>query len=169
MSERIETSTEPREAASEARVRALVRADLTRGARVGHVLLLVVTVLVAAAVGSLWATEPSLPTRTSVMFLIIIAGAVSWAGYAAWTLTHRRPRLAGHEVVATRVAMMTTAVVTVAMVVATANAPSAAMLLGIIGTIQFLVAAVAFRRARRRFAWLLERRATLDEMRRLGA
>jgi hypothetical protein len=71
----------------------------------GHVLLLVMSLMVAAAIGSLWATEPSLPPRTHAAFALIVTAAMAWAIFSAWVLARRRVLLGTDRVLAARMGL----------------------------------------------------------------
>jgi hypothetical protein len=68
----------------------------------GHALLLVMSLMMAAAIGSLWATEPSLPPRTHVAFGFIVRAALAWGIFSAWVLTRRRVLFGADRVLAAR-------------------------------------------------------------------
>src|SRR5919112_5284452 len=55
-------------------------------------------------------TEQSLPARTQIAFAVMILIGLSWGGFALWVLTRRHVLLAGHRVIATRMASGFTAV-----------------------------------------------------------
>ena len=87
---------------SVADVQRFAAAQVSLPSRVGHVLLLVISMVMAAAVGSLWATEPSLPLRTHIAFALIVGGALAWAGFSAWVLARRRVLFGADRVLAAR-------------------------------------------------------------------
>jgi hypothetical protein len=86
-------------------MRRLLAAELSLPARLAHVGLLLAALGVGTAVASLWATEPALPARTQIAFAAIVAVGLAWASYATWVLRRRRVLLAGHRVVAARMAV----------------------------------------------------------------
>jgi hypothetical protein len=90
---------------SVADVQRLVAAQLSVPSRVGHVILLVASLVVATAVASLWATEPSLPVRTHVAFAFIVSAAAAWAVFAAWVLARRRVLFGADRVLAAKMGM----------------------------------------------------------------
>jgi hypothetical protein len=100
---------------SVADIQRLAAAQLSLPSRIGHVLLLVVSVMMAAAIGSLWATEPSLPPRTHVAFAIIVSVAVAWAIFALWVLARRRVLFGADRVLAARMGLTFSAVGAVGM------------------------------------------------------
>src|SRR5678815_4371066 len=87
-------------ARSVADIQQLAAAQLSLPSRVGHTALLMVSVTMAVAVGSLWATEPSLPMRTQMAFAVIVAMSLGWTVFAMWVLTRRRVLLGTDRVVA---------------------------------------------------------------------
>jgi hypothetical protein len=153
----------PRVTAEE--IRRLAAAELSLPARLGYVALLLAALAVSVAVGSLWLTERALPLRTHVSFALIVGVGLAWVAYAGWVLTRRRVLLAGHRIVAARMAIAFCALF-VGGALAVGNwgpgtrAPYAAAMQGLV----LLAIAVALHvRARRRFARLLERRRALEE------
>jgi hypothetical protein len=134
----------------------LVNGELSLGSRVGYTALLLVALGMAGAVGSLWLTEPSLPARTQVAFGAIVVIGVSWVAYAAWVLTRRRVLLAGHRVIATRMAVAFSALF-VAGALAVRMVAAAAF-----GALMLAVAIAMLLHARSRFAQLMERRRALE-------
>jgi hypothetical protein len=82
------SSDEPRISVPD--VQRLAAAQLSLPSRLGYVLLLLVSLLMAVAIGSLWATEPSLPPRTQAAFALIVSIALAWVIFAAWALARRR-------------------------------------------------------------------------------
>lgn len=77
--------------------------------RLGHSLLLVVSLTVAAGVASLWATEPALPARVHAGFAAIVGIALAWAAFAAWVLARRRVLFGADRVLAAGMATVFTA------------------------------------------------------------
>ena len=130
--------------------------ELSLRARVAYTALLLVALGVAGAVGSLWLTEPSLPVRTQIAFGAIVAIGLSWVAYAAWVLTRRRVLLAGHRVVASRMAVTFSALF-VAGALVVGMVPAA-----LFGSVMLAIAIAMLIHARRRFARLIERRRTLE-------
>ena len=81
-------------------VRRLVMAELSLPARIGHVALLLAGLASAGVSGSLVMGEQGLPSRTIAALIAITAVGLSWAVFAAWTLTHRRALLAKQRLIA---------------------------------------------------------------------
>lgn len=145
------------------RLRALADAELSVPARFAHVALLLVSSAFAVSLGALWATEPSLPTRTHAAFGVLLAIAGSWSVYSAWVLTQRRVLLAQHRVVAGRMAVTFTATFALgAAFIGVSTGRPAALAAAGLGVVMFAVALVLLSRARRRFAVLAARRTALE-------
>jgi hypothetical protein len=141
----------------------LLDAELSRPSRFRHVALLLASITMAIIVASLWLTEPALPTRTQVAFGLMIVIGLSWAGFALWVLTARRPLLGRDSIVAGRMAaLFTTMFIAGALTigyVSGGTAPFAAAAMGL----GLLAAAVALLvRAHRRVAGLTTRREALE-------
>jgi hypothetical protein len=86
-------------------VQQLVAGHLSARARWGYVLLLLVSLAVAVAIGSLWATEPTLPVRTQLAFAVIEGIAFGWVVFALWVLHYRRPLFGVDRVIAARMGL----------------------------------------------------------------
>jgi len=150
------------------RLRALADAELSVPARLAHVALLLVSSAFTVALGSLWATEPSLPTRTHAAFGVLLVIGVSWSIYAIWVLTQRRVLLARQRVIAGRMAVTFSATFTLgAALVGVSTGRSAGFAAAVLGVVMFIVVFALLARARRRFDALAARRAMLE--RELGA
>jgi hypothetical protein len=141
-------------------------AELSFRARLAYVGLLLLASAMAVAVGSLLLTEPALPARTTIGFLAIVAIALCWVAYATWVLRRRRVLLAGHRIVAARMAVVFCSLFVAGALALgwwgpPARAPFAAAALGgaMLGC-----ALVLLVRARRRFALLLARRRELERL-----
>jgi hypothetical protein len=149
---------------SVADVQQLAAAQLSVGSRVGYTVLLVVSITMAAGVGSLWATEPSLPTRTHVAFACIVGMALTWSVFATWVLARRRVLLGTDRVLAAKIglafsAMATTGIVSVGY---WGGVGRPAYVGGLVNSALCVVAAVLFVRARRRLETLSRRRRELE-------
>jgi hypothetical protein len=139
--------------------------ELSRRARIGHTLLLLVNLTIAIGVMSLLATEPALPLRAQVAFVLMLGIALSWSAFAWWTLTRRQVLLAGHEIVAGRMAVTFTSVLVAGSLVLAAVGPSvpAAIMSAGLGCVPLAAAWLLLRRARRQFDALLQRREALEQ------
>lgn len=143
-------------------VRQLADAELSGTGRFAHVALLLVSLLMTVAVGSLWVTEPALPLRTHVAFAGLIAIGAAWAAYAAWVLTRKRPLLARHRVAAGVMAVTFTGTFAAgSTVLAMASGRTAAAAAAVAGTAMCGAALALLLRARRERARLILRRDEL--------
>lgn len=157
------TQSAPPQAASLEHIRRLAGEELSLRTRVGHVALLLAAAIMTAVVVALWVTEPSLPVRTQAAFGVLAAIGASWAAFAAWVLSRRRPLFARDRVIAGRMAVMFTTVFVVAAVGAlfvTRGTAALAMLGSAIGMLALALATL--RGAQRRFAALAARRQALE-------
>ena len=160
-------STTPRGAnpvLSAADIQRMVAAEIGLPPRLGYTLLLLASLAGAGAIGSLLVTEPALPARTRIAFALIIAIGLSWAVFATWVLARRRVMLAQHRLVAARMAVGFTALLTLGGPIAGAAAgrrDTAYAMVGV-GLVMLVVAVTQLVRARRRVAMLSRRRAELE-------
>lgn len=90
----------------------LLDQQLSFPARVGHVALLLAALAMTVVCAALIASEEGLPLRTVVALSALCAIGLSWAGYAVWTLRHRQPLLAGHQVIAAKIGITASLVFT---------------------------------------------------------
>jgi len=81
-----------------------VRRELSLGVRLRYTALAVAGLSMTGLVTSLLATEPFLPLRTRVAFVLIALGGLAWTSFAVWVLTERRVLLANHHVAAATLA-----------------------------------------------------------------
>jgi hypothetical protein len=88
-----------------AELQQIAAAHVALPSRMVHVCLLAASLTMAVAIGSLWATEASLPPRTQVAFALIVAIAVAWAIFAAWVLARRRVLYGADRVIAARMGL----------------------------------------------------------------
>jgi len=141
----------------------LVDAELSLPSRLGHVSLLLAAAMMTTVVGALWTTEPALPLRTQIAFAAMTVAGLAWVGYSVWVLTHRRPLLAGHGVVAGRMAVAFTALFVVgALAVGLGQSGTGPYLAAAVGAAMLATAVTLLLRARRTLAQLLERRQALE-------
>jgi pimeloyl-ACP methyl ester carboxylesterase len=140
----------------------MLNTELSMRSRVGYTALLLVGLGGAGLVGSLLLTEPSLVARTQVAFAVLLGINVSWAAYAAWVLTTRRVLLAGHRIIAGRMAVVFSALFVAGMTAVRLYAAT------IFGALLLIVAIAMLVRARRQFARLMERRRTLERSLAMG-
>jgi hypothetical protein len=143
-------------------VRQLVETELSLRSRLRYVALLLGALTMTAVIGSLWLTEPVLPMRTRVAFGVMTGIGLSWAAFGVWVLTHRRPLLAPHGIVAGRMAVtFTAAFVLGSLLVGWQTGTRAPHAAAAFGGLMLVVAVVVLRRAHREFARLTERRRML--------
>lgn len=150
-------------AASAASLHRLVDAELSMPSRLGYVALLLAALTMTAVVGTLWATEPSLPPRAHVGFGLMVAIGSSWIVFAIWVLTHRRILFARHQIVAGRMAVTFTAVFLAGtLVMGYTTGRSEAYKAAAVGVLMLGMAVVVLVRAHRSFARLASRRDALE-------
>lgn len=134
----------------------LIAGELSLRSRIAYTALLLVSLGVAGAIGSLALTEPSLPQRTQIAFAMIVAIALSWVAYSIWVLTRRQVLFAGHRIIAGRMAVAFSA-----LFVAGFAALGKYAAVGF-GVVMLAVAVGVLVSARRRFRALMERRRALE-------
>jgi hypothetical protein len=144
-----------------AELQRLSRTELSRGRRLGHVVLVLVASALTIVVVSLWLTEPVLPLRTQIAFAVLTAMGAGWTAFGIWVLRAKRVMLVRHRQVAGRLAVLFTSVFAVGcllLVSATdAARPALAMSLVLV-----MIAAVIWRRAAISQATLLAKRRELE-------
>jgi hypothetical protein len=148
----------------------LTRTELTRAARLGHVLLALAASAMTIVVVSLWLTEPALPLRTQIAFALLTVIGLGWIAYALWVLGTRRVMLARHRMVAGRLAVTFSGVFTAGCVALLASGQSSAARPALLMSLACLaVAIVIWRRAASQHARLIGRRAELEQQLNRGA
>ncbi len=142
----------------------LINGELSLRSRLGHTALLLVALAMTVVIASLWLTEPSLPVRTQIAFGVMVGIGLSWVAYAAWVLTRRRVLLAGHRVIAARMAVTFTTVFVLGSVALGIWSPVGrpAFAAAGLGALMLMVAVAMLLSARRRFAELMQRRRVLE-------
>ncbi len=153
----------PRPAAQE--VRESLAGELSTRSRLLYTLLLLVDLAMAAAVGSLWLTEPSLPARTHIAFGLLLVFALTWCGFLLWTLTRRKVLLARHRVLAGRLAVLFCALFTFGALALGLTQPdrrATGLSAAGMGGFLLLVAVVLLIAAQRRYRELTARRRHLE-------
>lgn len=142
----------------------LVDTELSLPSRLGHVALLLAAATMTSVIGALWITEPALALRVQTAFAVMIAIGVSWVGFSVWVLTHRRPLLARHRIVAGRMAVaFTTLFVAGALAVGHTDGSAAPYVAATAGVAMLAAAIVLLVRAHRTVARLTERRRVLEQ------
>ena len=149
---------------SAADIQRVVAAELGLPSRLGYTLLLLASLAGVGVTGALLVTEPALPDRARVAFALMIAIGLSWAVFATWVLARRHVMLAGHHVVAARMAVAFTTLFTLggSISAAVAGKPDTAYAIGGLGLTMLIVALTRLVRARRRVVTLSQRRAALE-------
>lgn len=141
----------------------LADAELSTRARIGHVALLLMSLLLTTGVVSLWLTEPALPLRAHVAFAMLSVIGLSWAAFAGHALTQRRVLYARHRVIAGRMAVTFTATYFVAaLAIAWTLDVAAGYVAAGIGGLLLGIAVLLLRRSQRALSRLLERRRELE-------
>ncbi|MEO3774563.1 hypothetical protein [Micromonospora sp. B9E7] len=81
-------------------VLARLDAPLSLRRRVGYLTVALAGLTGSALISLLWATEPRLPTRTTVAFAVLVAIGLCWAVFGGWAVTRRTSLFARDRVVA---------------------------------------------------------------------
>jgi hypothetical protein len=146
-------------------IQRLASAQLSLPSRIGHVVLLAVSLMMAVGVGSLWATEPSLPSRTQVAFGLIVGVSIAWAIFATWVLARRRVLFGADRVLAATMGLMFSAIGAVGMATLAywGGLEKSAYAGSVVHIALGGLAAVLLVRARRHVEALSRRRRELDE------
>ncbi len=146
-------------------LRRLTAQELSLPSRLRYVALLLVAATLSTVVIALLATEPTLPRRTSMALGVLAIIGVSWTTFATWVLTHRRVLLAGHRVVAGRLAVVFCGVFVVgALAVGLTTSRVSPFAAAAMGAVMLAVALALLSRARRQFAQLSRRREELEQL-----
>ncbi len=141
----------------------LAETELSFRSRIGYVALLLAALGMTAVVAALWMTEPALPLRTQLAFAVMTLIGLSWSAFALRVLTHRRPLLARHGIVAGRMAVTFSAVFLLgALAVGYATGERAGYAAAGLGVAMVGAAAAALAHAHRRFGRLTARRRELE-------
>ncbi|MFG6416506.1 hypothetical protein ACG02S_21660 [Roseateles sp. DC23W] len=147
-------------------VSALLDRQLSTRSRVGHGLLLLAAATMATITGSLWVTEPALPTRTAVAFAVLTGMGLCWVAYAAWVLTSRRVLLGRQRVVAARMGALFSAVALAgALAVGGLSGTPAAWPAALVFAAMLVLAVALAVRSQRDYERLCRRRAELARLR----
>ena len=149
---------------SVADIQRLAAGQLSLPSRLGHALLLVASLTMTAAVGSLWATEPFLPARTHAAFALLTGIGVAWSLFAAWVLARRRLLLGRDRVVAARMGLVFSALCAVGMLAVGywGGVGRSAYVGALVQSVLCGVAAVLLVKARRHVESLSRRRRELE-------
>jgi hypothetical protein len=148
-------------------VQAMVRRELSTTTRIGYLLLLMITLLAAGLIGTLWLTEPgSLPLRTHLAFAARVAINLAWSALFGWVVTRRKVLFAAHNVIAGWMAVAFCSVFLVSGLVMAIVKVNVTVLIAVVlvGGAQLVAAVAILMHARRRRRQLLSRRSELTEM-----
>ena len=149
--------------AAAAALHRLADVELSPASRFGYVVLLLVSLAMTTATGSLWLTEAALPARASIALLVLTAIGTSWTGFAIWVLTHRRILFARHSIVAGRMAVTFTSVfIAGALAVGITSGGTAPFAAAGCGIVMLAAAVVNLRRAHGSYDRLETRRRELE-------
>ena len=145
-------------------IRRLMDAELSLRSRLAYTALLLVSLAGTGVIASLWLTEPRLPVRTQVAFAVLVTLGLSWVTYSIWVLSRRRALLAGHRIVAARMAIAFSALFAAGSLALGlwGSAGRAAYGAAATGSLMLVVAIALLVRARTQFAVLTARRAALE-------
>ena len=145
-------------------IQRMLRAEFSTKARTAYVVWLLCTATFAAALLSLWLTEPVLALRTHIAFAILVAVNLSWAGFCSWALTRKKVLYARQGVIAGRLAVCWSGVFVAFALVAgwTSGRQGAGLMASASGLLFLGASALMLRRATVRRQQLLELRRTLE-------
>jgi len=145
-------------------IQRMLRAELSFKTRAMYLAGLLATASFAAALLSLWFTEPHLPLRTHVAFGILVMINLAWTFFCGWALTRRKVLYARQGVVAGRLATMWSAVFTAGAVIVgyTSGNVRGGMMAGVTGLVFLVCAVIVLRRALARHRELLRLRRSLE-------
>ena len=143
---------------------ALVENELSEGARLGRIALLVTAAMATAAVGLLGGANSSLPSSARMIFGLIGAIGVLSSASGLRTLSNRGALLARQRVTAARTGVALAAGVTLAaLVIGWANSLPAAYFLAGFGGILLVGTLALLRQEHRKLATLTARRHALAQ------
>lgn len=149
-----------------AQVQEMARRELSTPTRIGYLLLLMVALLGAGLIGTLWLTEPQpLPLRTQVAFGLLVMINLAWSALFGWVLTQRKVLFAIHSVIAGWMAVVFCSIfLLLGLVIGFARMNTTALaLVGVVGTAQLFAAIILLKRSQRRRRELVARRHELVE------
>jgi hypothetical protein len=132
---------------------------LSNRARYGHVALLLAALGMCLVTSALLLTETTLPTRTAVALILMLAISLCWVAYAIWVLRHRQPLLAQHRIIAGRMGVAFCGMFTVgaAWLGSAGEQPSMTMAAGLGGAMSIVAIALLVRAHRYRMRLLIRR------------
>ena len=133
-------------------------AGLSMRSRAGYTLLLLVAIAMTGISVSLLATEPALPGRTQLAFVVMALIGAAWAALAWWVLARRHVLLAQHRIAASWLAIVASGLFLAGTIALRPELPAAA--LGVAG-VMMAGALLSMTQARRYRARLIARRDEL--------
>jgi hypothetical protein len=145
-------------------IQRMLRAELSFKTRAMYLVGLLATASFAAALLSLWLTEPHLPLRTQIAFGLLVVINLVWTFFCGWALTRKKVLYARQGVIAGRLAALWSAVfVGGALIVGyTSGHARGGMMAAMTGLVFLAFALVVLRRALARHQKLLRLRRSLD-------
>jgi hypothetical protein len=145
-------------------IQRLLRAELSFKTRAMYLVGLLATASFAAALLSLWLTEPHLPVRTHLAFGILVVINLVWTLFCGWALTRRNVLYARQGVVAGRLATAWSAVFAGGAVIVgyTSGNVRGGMMAAATGVVFLVCAVIVLRRAMARHQELLRLRRSLE-------
>jgi hypothetical protein len=148
-------------------LRRFLAAEVALPSRIGYTALLLAGLAVAAAIGSLLATEPDLPARTQAAFAVVVGVGLAWAGFAAWVLARRRVLFASHRVIAARMGVTFSALFTTGAAsvwLGGTYQPPGALAAAAVGAAMLAAAVLVLLRARRRVQKITARKREIERL-----
>jgi hypothetical protein len=145
----------------------IVRRELSTPTRVRYLVFFMLTMTAAALLTMLWLTEPEpLPLRTHVAFGILVAINLAWSALSGWVILRRRVLFAMHRVIAGWMAIAFCGIfVAAGLAIGLMRTNAIALIaVGLLGTVQLVVAIRMLRQAQYRRSALLSRRDELTRM-----
>jgi hypothetical protein len=142
---------------------ALAETHISFRSRLGHLVLLLAAAGMGTVILGLLLTEPVLPARAEIAFLVLLLISLAWVAYAFWVLLARRTMLAPHRVVSGWIAVGATAAFTLGagLLSLTPQFP-VAYAAGGLGLGLCAIAILFLLRAQRQYRELLARRQALE-------
>jgi len=145
-------------------IQRMLRAELSLKTRMMYLAGLLAAGTFAAALLSLWFTEPHLPLRTHIAFGILVVINLAWTFFCGWALTRKKVLYARQGVIAGRLAALWSAVFMCGALIAgyTSGHLRGGMMAAASGFVFLAFALVVLRRALARHQELLRLRHSLD-------
>jgi hypothetical protein len=148
-------------------IQEMVRKELSTQTRIGYLLLLMLTLMAAGLLATLWLTEPGpLPMRTHFALAGLVAINLAWSALFGWIVSRRKVLFAMHNVIAGWMAVAFCSLFLLfGLTVGLLKLNVAAIVaVALVGGIQLFIAIAILLRALRRRRYLLVRRDELNGM-----